>query len=188
VTQAPVLLLGLVLGLALLQACTTTTTMSTKLHHTKLVVDDHDYGPIPEGGAVNVEAKPGFAPLSWRLLDGETVVAEGGVPRTEVEAGVVAGAVTAAACCVPSAVAAGFCLANPALIAAPLTCLVAGPGVFVSALQAPGWLSIPLACSGAAVGSSPLLLGLIGQAPAHEATLERAPEPPATASNGELPW
>ncbi|MDP2344730.1 MAG: hypothetical protein Q8O67_27520 [Deltaproteobacteria bacterium] len=182
------LLLCALLALGL-QACTTTTVLTTTLPHTGLVVDDKDYGPIPDGG-IEVEAKPGFAPLPWRLFDGETVVAEGGVPRTEVVNGIVAGAVAGAVCCIPSAVAAGFCLANPALLAAPLTCLVAGPGVFVSALQAPSWLSIPLSCGGAALGSTPLLLGLIGQAPPPTATLERAPAPPSTAArdDGEIPW
>ena len=174
----------------LLQSCSTTTTLTTGVPHTAVVVDDHDYGPIPDNG-VDVEAQAGFAPLSWRLLDGETVVAEGTVARTQMQPAVVAGAVGLAVCCVPTAVAAGFCLANPALLAAPLTCLVAGPGVFVSALQAPGWLSIPLSCGGAAIGSTPLLLGLVGQAPPPRAVLERAPKPRATQtsrSDGEIPW
>ncbi len=183
----PLRLVGLALLLAS-QACTTTTTLKTSLPHASLVVDDHDYGAVPAAG-VDVDVGPGFAPVAWRLVDGQKqLVAAGEIPRTEPETAIVAGAVAAAACCVPSAVAAGFCLANPALIAAPLTCLVAGPGVFVSALQAPSWFTIPLACGGAAAGSTPLLLGLIAQAPPPQATLEHAPAPPASAQNLELPW
>lgn len=174
-------------------ACTTTTTMTTALPNTALVVNEHDYGPVGADG-VEVAAPPGFAPLVWRLFNGTAAVATGEVPRTQAQAGVVAGAVAAAGCCIPGAVVAGLCLANPALIAAPFTCLIAGPGVLVSAVQAPGWLSIPFACAGAAAGSTPLLLGLIGQAPAPQVVLEQAPATQHTTTttpivaSGDVPW
>lgn len=160
-----------VVGVMLLLAsvgCSTTTTFraagsSADSPRGSLVVDDHDYGALPPGG-VEVPVPAGYAPVAWRLVEGGEVLAEGTVERDQVAWGVVIGAGLAAACCVPTAAATGFCLANPALLTAPITCLAAGnPGVVITACAAPGWSSIPLTSIGAAVGATPLLFGFLGQ-------------------------
>lgn len=170
-----------VLALCLVaSACATTTTVTTSLPHQKVVVDDVDLGPIGKAGLA-VAIKPGPTPVPWRLIGaGDVVVAEGSLARTEPRMGVVVGAVAAAACCVPAAAGLGFCVANPALLAGTITCLAAGPGAIIAAAQAPGWATIPLTCVSSAVGTSPLLLGLIGAAPPVEVRLESNEQPPPT--------
>ena len=165
-------------------ACTTTTTFRAPGAHVpghaprgSLVVDERDYGAIPPAG-VEVPVGPGFAPVAWRIVDGGEVLAEGTVERDQVAWGVVIGAGIAAACCIPSAAATGFCLANPALLTAPLTCLAGNPGVVVTACAAPGWTSVPMAGIGAAVGATPLLFGFMGQHPPPSVELTAVPTRP----------
>lgn len=178
-------LVGVALAVLASTACTTTTTVTTTLPHTSLILDDHDQGAVGDGKAV--EVGPGYAPVPWQLKDGDVVVAEGAIARTEAQWGVVSGAVAAAVCCVPTAAATGFCLANPAVIAGSFACLLVGPGAVLAALQAPTWFTIPVTCASTAAGASPLLLGLVGQAPPNEVVLEKAPAPPTT-SQREQSW
>ena len=161
----------IVFGAVLLTSvgCSTTTTFrapggsGTDSPRGTLVVDEHDYGAMPPGG-IDVPIPAGYAPVAWRVVEGGEVLAEGTVERDQVAWGVVIGAGLAAACCVPTAAATGFCLANPALLTAPITCLAAGnPGVVITACAAPGWSSIPMTSIGAAVGATPLLFGFLGQ-------------------------
>ncbi len=176
----PVLLALVVLSLG--GGCATTTTLSTAVPHQSVILDDHDLGSIPAAGLI-VEVDPGAEPVPWQLMQGDAVVAEGTLARSEAQWPVVVGAVTAAACCVPSAAAAGFCLANPAIIAGLLTCLVVGPGGLIAILQAPSWFTVPLSCAGSAVGTTPLLLGLVGAAPPAAVELERPPTLPTVPTN-----
>ncbi len=156
-----------------MSACSTTTAFrSDKPTEATLIVDEHDYGALGDGKDVPVTA--GYSPLHWTLVDGGQIVAEGDVERDQVSWGVVLGAGAAAACCVPSMAVSGFCLANPALLAAPITLLV-NPGVIVTTCQAPGWLSVPFTAVGAGVGSMPLFFGLLGQHPPPEVTLTAPP-------------
>jgi hypothetical protein len=150
-------------------ACSTTTTIRTSTpSDAKLIVDDHDYGVVGSGQEVEVAA--GFEPLHWTLIDGGQIVAEGDIDRDQVSWGIVVGAGAAAACCVPTMAVTGFCIANPALLVAPIAILV-NPGLLVTTCQAPGWLSVPFTAIGAGVGSAPLFLGLLGQHPPPEVTL-----------------
>jgi len=165
--------------------CTTTTTFraagssGADSPRGSLVVDEHDYGAMPPGG-IDVPIPAGYAPVAWRVVEGGEVLAEGTVERDQVAWGVVIGAGLAAACCVPTAAATGFCLANPALLTAPITCLLAGnPGVVITACAAPGWSSIPLTSIGAAVGATPLLFGFMGQHLPPSVELSALPPRPA---------
>ena len=183
------------MALSIVGACTTATTFRAPGANVpghaprgSLVVDERNYGAIPPAG-VEVPVAPGFAPVAWRIVDGGEVLAEGTVERDQVAWGVVIGAGIAAACCIPSAAATGFCLANPALLAAPVTCLAGNPGAIVTACAAPGWTSVPMAGVGAAVGATPLLFGFMGQHPPPSVELTAVPTLPvdAVAPNSDLP-
>ena len=133
-------------------ACTTTTTLTTTLPHTNVIVGDHDEGSVGDGK--DVEVGPGFAPVPWTLKEGDVVVAEGAIDRTEPQWGVVGGAIAAAACCVPAAAAIGFCVANPGVVAGAFACVLVGPGALLAGLQAPTWFTIPVTCASTAIGAS----------------------------------
>jgi len=169
-------------------ACTTTTTFRDAggAPDRELVVDDHDYGPIPDGG-VDVPVGIGYAPLHWQVREAGKVIAEGDVERDQVVWGIVIGAGLAAACCIPTMAATGFCLANPLAYAG---CFTGNVGGIVTACQAPGWSSIPMTAVGSAVGASPLMFGLLGAHPASEVVLTTPspaarpqPQPPVPTSS-----
>lgn len=156
--------------------CASTTTFrapAVEDSDARLVVDEHEVGRVPRGG-VEVPIPAGVGPVTWRIVEGGEVLGEGTLSRDEVSWGVVIGAGLAAACCIPTAAAGGFCLANPALLASPLACAAGNPGVCVTACQSPGWTSIPLTVVGAATGASPLAFGLLGAHLSPEVTLQSA--------------
>jgi hypothetical protein len=142
-----------------------------------LIVDEHDVGRI-DGTGVDVPIPAGVAPVQWRVVEGGQVIGEGSLERDQVAWGVVLGAGAAAACCIPTMAATGFCLANPALLASPLACAAGNPGVCITACQAPGWSSIPFTGIGAALGATPLFFGLLGAHLPPEVTLTVAPPAP----------
>jgi hypothetical protein len=121
---------------------------------------------------IAVEIATGAEPVPWQLRNAAGVIVdEGLIDRTEVQWPVVATGLGLAACCIPTAGVAGFCLANPALLAAPISCLAGNAGVVVTTLASPSWASGPLTAVGMAAGATPLLLGLAGQAPPAQVTI-----------------
>jgi len=183
--------LVLVLGALGAGACTTTSTFkladADSARDAHLIVDEHDVGRIDSTG-VDVPIPPGVAPVQWRVVDGGDVIGEGTVDRDQIAWGVVLGAGAAAMCCIPTAAATGFCLANPALLASPLACAAGNPGVCITACQAPGWSSIPLSGIGAAVGATPLVFGLLGAHLPPEVTLQVTPtSTPAAPTTPDAP-
>lgn len=162
--------------------CATTTTFTGPSTDAHLVVDGHDYGAF--SGDVQVPAPAGPAPLRWQIVDdGGNELARGLVPRSEPVWPIVVGAAAGATCCVPSAMALGFCLANPALLAAPLVLLTNNIGSIVVAFQAPGWATVPMTSIGALTGSAPLLLGLVAQRPPDRWDLSPPPLPSSSSSS-----
>ena len=193
-TTAPLIsVVALVLAVGSGSDCTTTSTFrladdaDVPPREARLLLDDRDVGRIDEGG-VDVPIAPGIAPVKWRVVEGGEVIGEGTLERDEVAWGVVLGAGAAAACCVPTMAATGFCLANPALLASPLAIALGNIGACSTACQAPGWSSIPLSVIGAGVGATPLFFGLLGAHLPPEVTLRTAPKTaPATAPTEAAP-
>ncbi len=187
-----VVVAGLAALLSLGAGCATPVTLRTEAPYAHVVVDGTDRGAIDDRG-VKVDVPAGAAPIAWQLLDDKNeVMLSGTTARTELRPEIVAVAVSGAFCCVPTLAFAGCCAANPALLAGSLGCLLGNIGGLVAAVQAPGWLSIPFGCVGAAAGASPLALGMIGLAPPVDVILkaEQPPAAPATAAvaQQEVPW
>lgn len=137
----------------------------------RLILDERDVGAIDAHDGLKVPVPPGVGPVQWKIVDGGEVLGQGTLERDQVAWGVVLGAGAAAACCIPTMAATGFCLANPALVASPFACAVGNPGACLAALQAPGWTSVPLTTLGAALGATPLAFGLLGAHLSPEVTL-----------------
>lgn len=150
---------------------------------------DAEGEPVPEEG-LRVEVEPGLSPVPF-VVEGEAGRREGVVERTEVDWAWVGAGVTAAACCAPSLVAAGACLANPALAPALVGCVVAvSPAPCCATLAAPSWATVLAAGSGALLGLTPLSLALLSERVPDEVVLDEAlaegsPEAPARA---EVPY
>lgn len=188
--------LFVVLVTAVSVACTTTTTVSVPAGTAGrvLAVDDKTYD-VPADGRVRVEVGPGFQPVPVEVRASAAadapVLVTGSLVRSEPVVAVAAAAAAGALCCVPSLVATGMCLANPALLAAPLLCLArpeAALGICVPVLQAPSCLTVPFATTGATLGLSPLLLGLVAQAPPADVVLEQAPPASPRVAQGGMSW
>ncbi len=168
---------ALLAGAALSGACSTTTSFVVENAPADTVLD---VGTAPavvvSSRAIPIEIAPGAEPVAWKLRDTRGgVVDEGLIERTEVQWPVVATGLGVAACCVPCGAAFGFCIANPALLTAPISFLAAGnAGVVVTTLASPSWATGPLTAAGAAVGATPLLLGLTAQAPPAHVTITLA--------------
>lgn len=152
----------------------------------RLILDEHDVGRVDAAG-VDVPLPAGVAPVQWRVVEGGEVIGEGTLERSQVAWGVVLGAGAAAACCIPTMAATGFCLANPALLASPLAIALGNVGACSTACQAPGWSSIPFTGIGAAVGATPLAFGLLGAHLPPEVTLTVAPAAPTAAPSPTTP-
>jgi hypothetical protein len=174
-------------------ACASTTTFRLDspggAHPTgdaRLILDERDVGRIDAAG-IAVPLSAGVAPVQWRVVDGGEVIGEGTLERSEVAWGVVLGAGAAAACCIPTMAATGFCLANPALLASPLAIALGNIGACSTACQAPGWSSVPFTMIGAAVGAAPLAFGLLGAHLPPEVTLTVAPSAPTAAPSQTAP-
>jgi hypothetical protein len=163
-------------------ACSTTTSFVVENAPAGTVLDVGTAPPAAVGTSpVAVDIATGAEPVPWKLRSAAgAVVDEGMLERTEVQWPVVATGLGLAACCVPTGAVAGFCLANPALLAAPISCLAGNAGVVVTTLASPSWASGPLTAVGMAAGATPLLLGLAGQAPPAQVTISLpAPVVPA---------
>lgn len=160
---------------ALLAGCSTTTTFVVENAPAGAVLDvgAAPAVPVTSSKAVPVDVPTGASPVEWKLRDARgLVVDEGAIERSEVQWPILATGIGLAACCMPSGAALGFCLANPALLAAPISCLAAGnAGVVVTTLASPSWASGPLTAAGFALGATPVLLGLAAQVPPERVTI-----------------
>ncbi len=127
--------------------------------------------PVTEEG-VRVKVPPGLSPVPF-VVEDERGRREGVIERTEVQWAFVAAGVVAAACCAPSLVAGGACLANPALAPAAVGCAIAAsPAPCFAVLAAPSWATVPLAGAGGLLGLSPLALALLSEQVPDEVVLE----------------
>jgi hypothetical protein len=179
-----------------LTSCATKSTMTVPAGPAgRVLVVDEKAVDVPADGRVAVEVGPGFQPVAWELRTSgaadATTVATGAIARTEPLLAIAATAAAGAACCVPTLAVAGMCLANPGLLAAPLLCLASpdvAVGICVPVLQAPSCATVPLATTGAALGLSPLLLGLVAQAPPDAVDLEVPPPASPQLAQGGVPW
>jgi hypothetical protein len=189
-------LLCLVL-VSVLGACAQTVTLKTAEPGARVFLDGEDLGEVQADG-VEVKVDRGLAGVPWEVREGEgegAVVRSGVIERTEVNPWLIAGGVAATICCVPSAVVAGACVANPAILVGAVGCLLTQGSSLscCTALSAPSWFTIPVAAGGAAAGLSPLALGLLAEEVPKEVLLEttgdEAEAPPAAPETAEvIPW
>jgi hypothetical protein len=156
-------------------ACSTTTSFVVENAPAGTVLDvgNAPAVAVTSPSAIPIEVSTGAEPVQWKLRNTHGVVVdEGTIERTEVQWPIVATGLGLAACCMPGGAAVGFCLANPALLAAPISCLAAGnAGVVITTLASPSWATGPLTAAGFAVGATPVLLGLAAQAPPAQVTI-----------------
>lgn len=159
-----------------LSGCAQTVTVRVDGPHTAVKVGDVTLGPVPPEGAP-VAIPVGMAAVPYEVRHGEQV-ASGAVARTEPNPWLLGAALGAVACCVPSALVLGFCVANPGLLAAPVFVAVGlgDVGALTASCVAPSWATLPVLSGCGALGLSPSLLALVADAPAAEVTL---PAPPA---------
>lgn len=136
-------------------ACTRTVNVRVEGPHTKVTFAGRDLGEVPPSGE-SVDIPPGMEPVPFEVERG-TESAVGSLARTEPVWWIVAAGVAGAACCAPTLAGAGFCLANPAIVGAPLAFAIAGDvGALTAPCVAPSWLTLPAVTTCAAVGLAPL--------------------------------
>lgn len=176
--------------LAVLDAgCAQTVTVKVAGPHTGAKLGEVTLGSVPPEG-VPVEVPVGMAAVPYEVRHGEQV-ASGTVARTEPSPLLLGAAIGAVACCVPSALVLGFCVANPGLLAAPVFVAVGlgDVGALTASCVAPSWATLPVLSGCGALGMAPSLLALVADAPPAEVTLP-APavtEPlPADAASGPV--
>ncbi len=167
-------------------ACASKVNVRTEPPGMKVKFGDEDLGVVgPEGRDVEVPLGLGGVPLV--LHDG--VEHQAVLPRSELSWWVVAAAIGAAVCCAPTLAGAALCVANPAIITAPVACLVGGPGVCVTAVAAPGWITLPLVGAAACLGMTPLGFLFLAERPPENVILKRpvvAPTPGG--GDGDMAW
>lgn len=166
---------------SVLAGCAQTVTVKVPSAHTRVVVDGHDLGKVPDGGAT-MEVRPGMGPLPYAIerseRGGHAPASVGAVARTEPLWWMVAAGVTGALCCAPTLAGAGFCLANPAVLGAPLGFALSGDvGALTASCVAPSWFTLPLVTSCGAIGLAPLGLALLAETVPAEITLPAAAAP-----------
>jgi hypothetical protein len=165
---------ALLAAAAALGGCARTVTVRVAEPHTRVVFNGRDVGTVPPEGE-KVEVPPGLAAIPYAIEDGEARI-DGAVPRSEPVWWMVGAGAAGAACCAPSLAAAGFCLANPAVLVAPLGFLAAGDaGVLTASFVSPSWLTLPAMTLCGAAGMTPLGLALAAEALPDEVVL-RAPQ------------
>lgn len=175
---------SLCLAALALSACSQKVLVKTSDPGARVTVGDAEAEPVPDDG-LRVKVAPGLSPVPF-VVEDEQGRREGVIERSEVDWTWVGAGVTAAACCAPSLVAAGACLANPALAPAIVGCVVAtSPAPCCATLAAPSWATVIAAGSGALVGLTPLSLALLSERVPDEVVLEgSAPDAPASAGAG----
>ena len=168
-----------ILGLTLASlACAQTVNVKVDGPHTAVRLGEASLGQVPAEGS-SVEVPGGVGGVPFEVEHGDQV-AKGEIPRTEPNPWILAAALGGAACCVPSAVMLGFCVANPGvLVAAPLVIVGLGDlGAVTAGCVAPSWFTLPLVSGCGALGLSPALAALWADAPPTEVVLP-APGAPA---------
>lgn len=139
--------------------------------HTTVVVDGENLGAIGPSGKV-IEVRPGFAPLTYVVRNGDEPERVGSVARTEPLWWLVALGGAGAVCCAPTFAGIGFCVANPAVIGAPLAFAVTGDvGALTASFVAPSWFTLPVVTGCTALGMSPLAAALVAETTPPEITL-----------------
>ncbi len=143
-------------------ACAEDVNLRVEAPHTQVLLNGTDIGAVPDEGA-NVAIRPAMTPLRYEVRDGgRSVVGE--IPRTEPVWWLVAAGVAGAACGAPALAAAGFCIANPAVLGAPLVFALTGDvSALTASCVAPSWLTLPLSTSCGAVGLAPLGLAFMAE-------------------------
>lgn len=159
--------------------CAQTVTVKVDGPHTAARFGETALGEVPAAGKP-VEVPVGMGAVPYEVERGGEVV-RGQVARTEPNPWLLTAAIGGVACCVPSALALGFCVANPGvLVAAPLVLVGIGDlGAVTAGCVAPSWFTLPLLSGCGALGLSPAVAALWADAPPGEVVL---PAPaPATA-------
>lgn len=152
--------------------CAESVNLRVDAPHTKVLVNGTDLGVIPPEGAT-LDVKPGIAPLDYEIVDGDKSTV-GKIARTEPVWWLLAAGVGGALCCGPSLAGAGFCIANPAVLGAPLIFALTGDvGALTSTCVAPSWFTLPAVASCGAVGLAPLGLAFIAEAPPSKIVIEK---------------
>jgi hypothetical protein len=167
-----------VLFVAAAAGCAQTTHVKVETAHTDVLLDGVDIGPV-EGDGVDVDVKPGMKPVKYEIRDHD-VVKVGSIARTDAVWWMLALGIGGAACCAPTLASAGFCVANPGVIGAPIACLASGDvATLTSSFVAPSWFTLPLVAGCGALGLSPLALALISdQVPKSIVLIPNAPAEP----------
>ncbi len=148
--------------------------------HTKVVVDGHDLGEVPTSGEF-IEVRPGMEPLTYVIKNGNEAERVGTVARSEPVWWLVALGAGGAVCCAPALAGAGFCIANPAVIGAPLAFALSGDvGALTASFVAPSWFTLPLVTGCTALGMAPLGAALAAETVPPELTLP--PRPPVASA------
>ena len=167
--------LALSVGL-LVVGCAQTVTVKVPEPHARVVVDGQDLGAVPESGA-QVEVRPGVGPLPYVVTSpgaagDKPVERVGSVARTEPIWWMVAAGVAGAVCCAPTLAGAGFCVANPGVLGAPLAFALTGDvGALTASFVAPSWFTLPVVTACGAAGLAPLSLALVAETVPPEITL-----------------
>lgn len=167
---------------ALAAGCTRTVHVKVEGPHSDVKVGDVALGAVPAEGA-GVDVPAGIAAVPYEVRRGD-VVTVGELQRTEPNPWLLGGALGGVACCLPSALALGFCVANPGALLAPYF-VVTGYGDFGSvnaACVAPSWATLPVLSGCGALGISPAVLALWADAPPSEVSLPAPGAPDATAA------
>ena len=174
-------------------SCAQSVNLRVDAPHTKVLVNGTDIGVVPPEGAT-LDVKPGMAPLDVEIVDGDKSTI-GHIARSEPVWWLIAAGVGGALCCGPTLASAGICIANPAVLGAPLVLLTGDVGALTSTCVAPSWFTLPVVTSCGAVGMAPLGLAFIAEAPPSKILIHKGalgPESgghPETAEGArEMPW
>lgn len=162
--------------------CAQTITVKVDGPHSAVRLGEQSLGVVPPEGK-SVEIPGGVDAVPWQV-EREGAVAKGELARTEPNPWILAAALGGVACCVPSAVALGICVANPGvLVAAPLVLVGIGDlGAVTAGCVAPSWFTLPLVSGCGALGMTPAVAALWADAPPAEVVLQA----PAGEPRGEV--
>ncbi len=168
--------------------CTRSVQVKVDGPHSDVTVGEAKLGAVPAGGTT-VEIPAGIGAVPYEVRRGDAVVT-GELQRTEPNPWLLGGAIGGVACCMPSALALGFCVANPGALLAPYFAVTGygDLGTVNAACVAPSWATLPLLSGCGTLGLSPALLALWADAPPTELSLpapgssDPRPDDPAPAS------
>lgn len=151
--------------------CAQNVTVKVPSAHSKVIVDGRDLGEVPTNGAV-IEVRPGMEPLTYVIKNDDAPDQVGSVSRSEPVWWLIALGAGGAVCCAPTLAGVGFCIANPAVLGAPLAFALSGDvGALTASFVAPSWFTLPLVTGCAAAGMSPLGAALVAETVPAEVTL-----------------